>query len=237
MTDMNILGRILDIFFPQKSSVKRIETMGAEEIKATITTAEKVQNVVALFKYRHPLARQIVWEIKYRGNEKIAGIIGKILCEKILSAVFEECLFRDKFFGPHKDILIMPIPISAKRLKQRGHSQTELIAKAVMKNIPEDLRESFSYCPDILVKIKETPSQTSLGSRSARLSNLSGAFGIKDSQSKDFGSKDYQPAEIVRGKNIILIDDVVTTGATIEEAAGTLLDAGAKSVRGFAIAH
>jgi ComF family protein len=224
-----------DILFPKKAAVRRLEMMSASEILASVAKAGSVEKTefIALFRYHDPLAKKIVWEIKYRGNVALANTVGQILCEKILHAAVERCLFGDQLFGPHKKVLIVPIPISAQRLKHRGFSQTELISTAVIENIPKDLRESFLYCPNILVKIKETPSQASLGSRADRLSNLSGAFGFANT-STGAGSN---AADLIRGKNIILIDDVITTGTTMKETSGVLLDAGAKSVTGFGIAH
>lgn len=226
-----------DILFPKKAGVRRLEMMSAGEILVSVAKAEPVKKAefTALFRYHDPLVKKIVWEIKYRGNKNLANTIGQLLCEKILHTIAHERLFDNELSHPNENTLIVPIPISPRRLKHRGFSQTELIAKAVMENIPEDLRSSFLYCPDILVKIKETPSQASLGSRNARLSNLSGAFGFADASP---GADRYEGAsDIIRGKNIILIDDVITTGTTMKEASGVLMDAGAKSVTGFGIAH
>lgn len=219
----------IDILFPKKTAVRRLEMMNSSDILAKAAKASSIgnSNFGALFSYHDAFAKKIVWEIKYRGNTKLANIIGKLLCEKILHKIAEGCFFGDQLFGPHEKILVIPIPISARRLKHRGFSQTELIAKAMLEHIPEDLRESFLYRPDILEKIKETPPQASLGSRASRLSNLFGAFALKNAEI----------AATIHGKNIILIDDVITTGATMKEVAGTLLDAGAKSITGFAIAH
>lgn len=230
---MNIIDKFFDILFPKKPAVERLEKMTPDKILDAVSSAVssagaiKIQSgqgrFFALFQYRHPIARQIVWEIKYRGNSKLASTVGQLLSEKILRSLGQSL----GSLNLDENFLIIPIPISKKRLKQRGYSQTELIAKNVMENFPREMRNRFLYCPSVLVKIKETPSQTSLGNRGQRLSNLSGAFALKDAPAE----------EVVRGKNIILIDDVITTGATLEEACGVLLDNGAKSVIGFGIAH
>lgn len=219
---IQVLRLATDILFPEKGSVIKLEKMSAREVEERISKADLVKNhekdFFALFRYHDPLAKQMVWEIKYRGNSKIADLAGYLIGKKLI-----EKLFQDTQMWNRSEVIIIPIPISKKRLKQRGYSQTELLAKAVVKNLPEN----FSYQPDILIKTKDTPSQTSLGNRSQRLSNLSGAFSLKDSAAE----------ETIRGKNIVLIDDVITTGATLEEVCGVLLDAGAKSVTAFAIAH
>jgi predicted amidophosphoribosyltransferase len=76
----------------------------------------------------------------------------------------------------------------------------------------------------ILQKIQNNPAQSSLESAKERKRNVRGVYTVKD-------------PELVREKRILLIDDVVTTGATLEEASRTLLRAGAKSVVCAALAH
>ena len=77
---------------------------------------------------------------------------------------------------------------------------------------------------NILEKIKESPSQTSVKNRAERLENLKGCFKAVN-------------LDNVRGANIILIDDVITTGATMSEAKKALENAGARQVLCFAMAH
>ena len=86
------------------------------------------------------------------------------------------------------------------------------------------LGASFSADFNALEKIRHTAPQSSIKNRALRLQNLSGCFSIPH-------------PEKVRGKNIILIDDVTTTGSTLAEARSVLLSAGARSVHAIAIAH
>ncbi|MBO4251056.1 MAG: ComF family protein [Clostridia bacterium] len=107
------------------------------------------------------------------------------------------------------------VPMSKKRLKKRGYNQSELLAKKVAEiiNVP------FSDC---VAKNKETARQAKL-KRSKRLKNLTDSFQIKDKNA-------------VRGKNILLIDDVTTTGATAEAVAVKLKKAGALRVHMITVA-
>lgn len=81
----------------------------------------------------------------------------------------------------------------------------------------------LSYAP-LLIKKKETPPQSKTSSRSKRIANLRDSFAVTD-------------REKLAGARVILIDDVITTGATLEEARKTLRKAGAKEILALAVAH
>ena len=131
------------------------------------------------------------------------------------------------------DAVLTPIPLTKKKLKQRGFNQSEEIAKELssLLKIPlgdEDKSLSSPFANarvinDVLIKTKETPSQVELSGRE-REENVRGAFVCKN-------------PEAVRGKKILLIDDVFTTGSTMEECARVLKDAGAKDVWGIVVAR
>ncbi len=106
--------------------------------------------------------------------------------------------------------LIIPVPLHVKRLRKRGFNQALLLAKALL---PE-CRSKIS--PYILERQRRTVPQTGL-SGVERRRNLKNAFQV------------CQPAE-VRGKRILLVDDIFTTGSTVNECAGTLRRAGAKEI-------
>lgn len=106
--------------------------------------------------------------------------------------------------------LVIPVPISKGNLKQRGFNQTEVLGE----HIARELRLKMDA--HTLIRIKETPSQREL-SREEREKNLLFAFAIKDK------------AKIYR-KNILLVDDVFTTGSTSRECTRALLEAGAARV-------
>ncbi len=119
--------------------------------------------------------------------------------------------------GIAEDIdLIVPIPITRKKMKERGYNQTELIAKELrfLLNVP--------YA-NVMIKVKDTKEQKTLG-RTERAENLSGAFGISDK------------APDISGKRLLLIDDVCTTGSTLTEAAGVLRIGGAGKVYAISFA-
>ena len=112
-----------------------------------------------------------------------------------------------------KDWLVIPIPLSKNKMRRRGYNQAELIAKELSDNI----------CADVLLKKFHTKSQVEVKDKEERLANIIGSFEAKNS-------------ETITGKKIILIDDVLTTGATMREAKKILLSAGAKKVAGVVVA-
>ncbi|MBM4137488.1 MAG: ComF family protein [Nitrospira sp.] len=103
---------------------------------------------------------------------------------------------------------IVPVPLTAKGLRERGFNQSLLIARVVSKGIKVPL------LMDVLAKGKETPPQIGLSAKE-RLINLKNAFKVNGD---------------IKGLRLLLVDDVMTTGATVKECSKQLMKAGAKEV-------
>jgi competence protein ComFC len=112
--------------------------------------------------------------------------------------------------------LVIPIPLSAKRLRERGYNQAGLLARgfAELARLP--------YAPAGAARMRHTASQVGL-SAAKRRENVAGAFKADPRR--------------VRGRSIILVDDVCTTGATLEACAEALRAAGAAQVWGFTLSR
>lgn len=113
--------------------------------------------------------------------------------------------------------IIMPVPLYPKRRRKRGYNQSALLAKQLAQET------GLAYDETSLMRVRDTLSQTTLG-RQGRLTNMTGAFACKN-------------LSAVKGKVILLVDDVATTGATLEGCAATLKDAGAKKVFAYTFAR
>ncbi len=113
--------------------------------------------------------------------------------------------------------ILIPVPLHKRKLNQRGYNQSELIARQISKSL------NFERINDCLIKNKTTKDQAGLENKE-RIKNIKGAFVCRK-------------PELVSGKNILLVDDVYTTGATMAECAKILKEAGAKEVIGLAIAR
>jgi ComF family protein len=118
--------------------------------------------------------------------------------------------------APAFDVII-PVPLHKKREKIRGYNQSQRIAEGLSAKI------NVPVINGLLLKLKATSSQTKKG-RFNRYENLKAAFSIKD-------------ASQLLGKHVLLVDDVVTTGATLEACMLVLLAAGSKSISIAAVAY
>ena len=111
--------------------------------------------------------------------------------------------------------LVIPLPLATGRLRERGFNQSSLLAQRVAKML------AIKFNARGMLRVRDTPPQTGL-SREARLKNVRGAF--------DCGHR-------LDGQRVALVDDVMTTGATLSEAAKTLKKAGAAHVSAWVIAR
>ena len=210
---MHMLTRIyyelLAFLFPSRTGVVW-EQIQYEDIAAryAITTIYSVTNGVALLPYRDPRVRELLWTLKYRGKKSIAKQFGTLLAHYI-----------NEQHTQKQNLLLVPVPLSQKRLRERGFNQTESIVRACVDKIPH-----LSYSSNLLVRTKDNEHQARL-SRKKRLENIKGAFAVDD------------PDNMLADAHIILVDDVVTTGATLAEARSALIQAGARQVTCVAIAH
>jgi len=116
-----------------------------------------------------------------------------------------------------QDYILVPIPLHKKKLKKRGFNQASEIAKELSENL------KIPVFNDALIKTKQTPAQVNL-KKEEREENIKGVFLC-------------QKPELVMGKKILLIDDIFTTGSTMEQCARLLKEAGAKVVWGIIVAR
>ena len=112
--------------------------------------------------------------------------------------------------------LISWVPLSAKRHRRRGYDQARLLAEAAAEALG-------TTAVPLLRKVRDVSPQSRLRTPEERRANISGCYVVRS-------------ADAVRGKRILLIDDIITTGSTLSECARMLLTAGAVSVRGAALA-
>lgn len=116
-----------------------------------------------------------------------------------------------------KEFILVPVPLHKKKLKQRGFNQASEIGKELSKNLKVPLFDN------VLIKIKQTLAQVEL-KKEQREKNIKGVFNC-------------QKPELIKNKKILLVDDILTTGSTMEECARVLKTAGAKQVWGVVVAR
>ena len=188
-----------------------------------IAERESAKWVFSLFDYRHPPIKKSLWLFKYKGKKRLASIFAEVMYDKIVEELSELSVMEN-----FRDPILIPIPLSKKRYRERGYNQTELICKKLIKI--NNLRPGVDMQLEnnILIKPKETEHQARIHNRRERLENIIGSFAIKNTKKK---------SELIKNRNIILIDDITTTGATLAEAKKTLKKEGVRKVIAFTVAH
>jgi len=153
-----------------------------------------------------------VFRLKAEGG----GWLGKYCAHAMHRKYLDEIKYADDEYSLESDLMI-PMPLHKRRRTERGHNQAESIAKhlAPLLGLP--------FTASLVIKPVETQKQASSQTAKQREENLKGAFTV------------INPEEI-NGKRVMIIDDVITTGATINELARALLKAGAARVCGMAYA-
>jgi competence protein ComFC len=157
------------------------------------------------------IARRLLYQLKYQPYlTDLLPTLGELCCESLIqNELFVQLLKTTP--------LLVPIPLSAKRLRKRGYNQAALLAKELGK------RFGMEVLP-LLKRIKETKPQYGL-KREERITNMKDAFMLNDK------------GLMIEDKLIvILIDDVLTTGSTMSEAAKVLKKNGVREVWGVALA-
>ena len=239
---------LADFLLPKEEKVKVLETLGPDGLFAGIPRAEnfdfKTDKIKAIFNYKTPLCRQAIWEIKYRANQKLIRDFSQMLYEFIL----EELGDLDNL-NNFKNIVLLPIPSSPKRYREKGFNQCILLARELIMLDKEHGGNNFTLWEDFLLKKDDTAHQARVSNRRLRLKNLVNTFSVKTDKHNRPGQQTDHPALTKAGINgsqselskysFLVIDDVITTGATMSEAFRALKAAGIplRKIRGFALAH
>lgn len=259
-----------DILIPKENRVKLLERLGPDGLFENIPRSENFDlptqagfdttKIKAIFNYKTILCRQAIWEIKYRANNKLIRDFSLLLYEFILDELSDLETF-DNFKKP----ILIPIPSSKSRTREKGFNQCILITRELIKIDKERKGNNFTSLENFLIKKVDTPHQARVSNRKKRLENLKNTFSINEcsgpvtqnnslrltrtNHSESFlsngslrnlnNSAEFPPIGPVKISeySFIIIDDVITTGATMHEAFRVLKSAGIKKIRGFALAH
>ena len=216
----NVWNKFLDLLFPEyrcvicgrevfdtesrlcencKKSFPKIVGKVCAKCGAPIEDSDYVCELCKNFKYEFDEARasfiyskdtsRVFFGIKYGGKKYLAKFLAREMFETL------------KNWGVVCDIIV-PVPLSEERKKQRGYNQSMLIAEELSALTGKEVDES------IVSRIKDVPTQTKL-SQKERMENLQGVFKLNRERS-------------IAGKNILIVDDVFTTGATASSLAKEL---------------
>jgi ComF family protein len=159
------------------------------------------------------LVRRALHELKYSGETRLATPLGEAIGR------------RWRRVAAGGDVLV-PVPVHAERARRRGYDQAELLARAAARAL--DLP-----CAPILERVRATTAQFDLD-RPTRATNVRGAFRLRP---RPGGEPETASAQSLAGRWVVLVDDVVTTGATLSACAEPLLAAGAVGVSAVTVAR
>lgn len=209
---MHFIDAVLNIFFPNVCGICnkickepicpkcKAELNKIKECKKHIYLTKSFGAHMYIFNYKDIIRKSIV---NYKFNEqayKYKAFANFIVNNKKI------CRYLRKY-----DIII-PVPISKKRKRQRGYNQSELILMEVAKSMKD-----ICVSTNVLYKVRNTLPQSRLG-KEERLNNLKNAYEVRNN-------------EIIRNKKVLLFDDIYTTGSTVEECSKMLKNAGAYEIR------
>jgi competence protein ComFC len=216
---MNLLNTILEFILPTRCMSCNKD--GVDLCLSCLSGTPPAERECArwifpLYDYRHPTIKKALWLYKYKGKKGLAKVFADVLYGRIIEELSELSILEN-----FCDALLIPIPLSRGRRRKRGYNQAELICRTLVKL---DENVNFELMCSVLIKSKKTKHQAQIENRKERLNNIVGSFTLTD--------KDR-----ITGRNIILIDDITTTGATLSEARKILKQSGAKKIVAFTVAH
>ncbi len=212
-----MIDRILDFFYPPRcafcrallrtrtglwvcpSCLEKLPRLTRDEQRRDVSHTELV---LAPLRYEG-VVRESLLRYKFGGLTAYAAVYAEFLAK----CIDENGISCDS---------ITWVPLSRRRLRQRGYDQARLIAEELAKRLGLP-------CECLLVKRRHTRPQSGISDREKRKANAAGAYAVLN-------------AERVEGKRVLLVDDIVTTGATLASCAGVLADAGCTAVFGAAAA-
>lgn len=156
--------------------------------------------------YQNPVIKNIIWFLKYHKWKNLINVLNPLINN-----------YLDNLNQNFEEFIIMPIPLHSDRFKERGFNQSEFIAQVLCQKTKAALNTKN------LVRIKAKKNQAELKNVEERIKNIENCFALEN-------------AAGIKDKNILLVDDVFTSGSTISEAVKTLKQSGAKKIIAFVLA-
>lgn len=201
-TVMLVIRELLALVFPLSDDERQIARCSPAYFQSKLAVRTK-QSVIVLSQFKDPDVRAAVHLVKFHRHASAIELTASLLRTWLEAHAFEP-------------VVIIPIPLSKKRLRERGYNQAELIARAAVTGTQHVVKN------DVLSRVRHTPPQTTL-TKTDRLQNMRDAFAAANHPD-------------IKNMHIILFDDVVTTGATLAAAKATLLPLQPQSIRCVALA-
>lgn len=207
--------RFFDFLFPPRVDEIALRGISADDFSALANARlapETRPGTVTLLSFNDARVRSAVHEAKYHGSERAFELLGSVLADYL-----RDC---DENYGRTGSAIVVPVPLGRERLRERGFNQVYEVTLRALRCLGEEGGVRLEN--NLLVRVRETASQVSLA-RERREENMRGAFGA---------ARPADPAQ-----TYFVIDDVLTTGATLQAAVDALKGAGALHIVPLALAH
>jgi ComF family protein len=194
---LQFVARILDIILPRKDRVVRIDAYTLEDLR--ISPAEHTAQgarITTLMSYKTLAVADLIQALKYDRTGHAANLLAEALAEYLREEIAQMKLFSAK------PVILVPVPLHKNRMRERGFNQIQ----EVLDRLPDEFKDGSlsKIVSNALVRTRDTAQQTRLSKRD-RVTNVADAFALIKT-------------EALKNANVILIDDVTTTGATLSAA-------------------
>ncbi len=213
-----LLATLLDTFFPRRCALCGVfDTWACDSCLRTACTpriepwnrpfgASRISQsskLISLGLYHEPLLAHLMDLYKFHNARDIGDTLGTLLALGTRQ-------FIQQHYSTAKPIILIPIPLHRKRIRERGFNQNARIAHALFMALGV---AQAQYRPDLLQRTRYTTHQTTVATKD-RAANIAGAFALHP---------DTDRTSVITGSHILLIDDIATTGATLNEATQVIM--------------
>lgn len=206
---MNWYEYFLQMIFPSKASYFKLNQIPKSPEIAN------AKNVFSFFDYQSKKGKELIYYIKKYRDQLLMKNIAHFIYENLLEEMSDYYQFNE-YLNP----IIISIPISKQSLRNRGFNQVSDLSQEL------SILLKGKYNPKILIKDKETKKQALIQERSKRHINIRNSFSVP-----------LNKRHLIKDQDIILVDDLITTGATIQEASRILLKYKVRNIIAITIAH
>jgi ComF family protein len=216
----------LNLLFPNRAGGGRIDfdfsKISPEKLLRSLPSAK-----TACLLYKDSVVRALVWGIKSKRDRHAIACAGFILAERLKKMLGDSATALPTTLP----LIIIPIPISQTRRRERGYNQCELIARE-MQSYSKKSGINIEIRTDILFRSRQKTNgkkkmeKQAFKNRRERIEGVRGVFSVR-----------AEKVSALASRRIIIIDDVITTGSTLQEAITQLRKAGCEHVSALALAH
>lgn len=207
---------LIELLFPPRADERHLREVSTDVFCALLAPSITEAGALALLPLADTSGRAAIHEAKYHGSAHAFSLLAAALADALPGAITEQ-----EGLASPSEIILVPVPLGAGRLRERGFNQVEEVAR---KALPALAGAGMDVHLDtgLLARTRETVSQVLLSGR-ARRENMRGAF---------LAARAADPSALY-----VLLDDVTTTGATLSAASDALRAAGTERILLLALAH